>query len=75
MCILGHVSGGCIGSGSMDDLVSAFLRRANDSLSDVMPTSCLDFDPLIGNWGGCVSMICLCQIGEEDDKERSGKSS
>jgi len=37
---------------------------------DVAPTNQLDLDPLSPGWGGCVSMICWCEIGEEDDNEK-----
>jgi len=42
-------------------------------MSDVLnvsPANQLDFDPLAAGWGGCVSMICWCGIGEEDDNEK-----
>ena len=29
-----------------------------------------DLDPLGPGWGGCVSMICWCGIGEEDDNKK-----
>jgi len=37
---------------------------------DVAPANRLDIDPLSPCWGGCVSMICWCGIGEEDDNEK-----
>jgi len=36
---------------------------------NVAPANRLDFDPLAAGWGGCVSIICWCGIGEKDDKE------
>jgi len=37
---------------------------------DVAPTNWLDLDPLSPGGGGCVSMVCWCGIGEEDDNEK-----
>jgi len=37
---------------------------------NVSPANRLNFDPLTAGWGGCVSMIFLCGIGEEDDNEK-----
>ena len=37
---------------------------------DVAPATWLYLDPLSPGWGGCVSMICWCGIGEEDDNEK-----
>jgi len=34
------------------------------------PANRLDFDPLVPGCGGCVSIICCCGIGEEDDNEK-----
>ena len=38
---------------------------------DEGPANRLDLDPLGPGWGGCVSMIFWCGIGEEDDKEKN----
>jgi hypothetical protein len=40
------------------------------SVFDVVPTYRPVFDPLSARGGGCVSMMCWCAIGEEDDNER-----
>jgi len=37
---------------------------------EVSPASRLDFDPLAACWGDCVSMMCWCEIEEEDDNEK-----
>jgi len=37
---------------------------------DVAPANRLDIDPLSLGWGGCVSVIWWCGIGEEDDNEK-----
>jgi len=37
---------------------------------DVAPTNRLDLDPLSPGWGGCVSMTCWCEVGEEDDNKK-----
>jgi len=37
---------------------------------DKAPSNRLDLDPLSPDWGGCVSMICGCGIGEEDDNKK-----
>jgi len=37
---------------------------------DEAPANRLDSDSLRPGWGGCVSMICWCGIGEEDDNEK-----
>ena len=42
---------------------------AMSDVFDVAPTNQLDVDPLSPGWGGCVSVICWCGIGEEDDNE------
>jgi len=36
---------------------------------DVSPANRFDFDPFAAGSGDCVSRICLCAIGEEDDNE------
>jgi len=40
------------------------------SVFDVAPANRPVFDPLSPGGGGCVSMMCWCGIGEEDDNER-----
>ena len=40
------------------------------SVLDVTPANRPVFDPLSHGGGGCVSMMCWCGIGEEDDNER-----
>lgn len=37
---------------------------------DVAPAYRLDLELLPPCWGGCVSMICLCEIGKEDGNEK-----
>jgi len=37
---------------------------------DVAPANLPGFDPLSPGPGGCVSIMCWCGIGEEDDNER-----
>ena len=37
---------------------------------DEEPANSLDLDAVSPGWGGCVSMICWCGIGEEDDNEK-----
>jgi len=37
---------------------------------DVAPANQLVFDPLSPGGGGCVSIMCWCRIGEDDDNER-----
>ena len=37
---------------------------------DLAPANRLGIDPLSPGWGGCVSMICWCGIGEKDDNEK-----
>jgi len=49
------------------------LRSYCVPISDVfhdVPANWLDLDPYRPGWGGCVSMICWCGIGEEDDNEK-----
>jgi hypothetical protein len=41
---------------------------------DEAPGNQPDLDPLSLGWVGCVSMICCCEIEEEDDNKRIGKS-
>jgi hypothetical protein len=36
----------------------------------VSPANRVDFDQLAAGWGGCVSMICWCGIGEKDDNKK-----
>ena len=43
------------------------------SVLDEVPTVRLVSDPLPPGRGGCVSTICWCGIGEEDDKEQKGE--
>jgi hypothetical protein len=38
-------------------------------VSDDAPANRPDWDPLGPAGGGCVSMICWCVIGEEDDND------
>jgi len=40
------------------------------SVLDVAPANLPVFDPLSPAGGGCVSIMCWCGIGEEDDNER-----
>jgi len=40
------------------------------SVFDVVPANLPVFDLLSPGGGGCVSMMCWCGIGEEDDNER-----
>jgi len=40
------------------------------SVFDVVPANLPVFDPLPPAGGGCVSKMCWCGIGEEDDNER-----
>jgi len=40
------------------------------AIYDVAPANLPIFDPLSPGGGGCVSMMCWCGIGEEDDNER-----
>jgi len=40
------------------------------SVFDVAPANRPVLDPLSPGGGGCVSMMCWCGIGEEDDNER-----
>jgi len=40
------------------------------SVLDVAPANLPVFDPLSPGGGGCVSMMCWCGIGEDDDNER-----
>jgi hypothetical protein len=40
------------------------------SVFDVAPPNLPVFDPLSPGAGGCVSIMCWCGIGEEDDNER-----
>jgi len=40
------------------------------SVFDVAPPNWPVFDPLLPDGGRCVSMMCWCGIGEEDDNER-----
>jgi len=40
------------------------------SVFDVAPANLPVFDMLSPGWGGCVSIMCWCGIGEEDDNER-----
>jgi hypothetical protein len=40
------------------------------SVVDVAPNNLAVFDPLPPAAGGCVSIICLCEIKKEDDNER-----
>jgi len=37
---------------------------------DVAAANRLDIDLLSPGWGGWVSMICWCGIGEEDDNKK-----
>jgi len=37
---------------------------------DEEPANGLDLDRLLPAWGGCISMICWCGIGVEDDNEK-----
>jgi len=49
------------------------LRSCCVPISDVLeevPANQLDLDPLGPGWGGCVSVICWCGLGEEDDNEK-----
>jgi len=49
------------------------LRSCCVPISDIFneaSANWLDFDLLGPGWGGCVSMICWCGIGEEDDNEK-----
>jgi len=39
-------------------------------IPDVVPANRLDLDPLSPGWGGSVSMIWWCGIGEKDDNEK-----
>jgi len=41
------------------------------SVMDVAPANLPVFDPLSPGRGGCVSMMCWCGIGEENDNERN----
>jgi len=50
--------------------VSAPLLSAKYIRIDVAPANRPVFDPLSPGGGGCVSMMCWCGIGEEDDNER-----
>jgi len=46
-------------------------------ISDVLdeaPANWPDVDLVGPGWGGCVSMICCCGIGEEDDNEMIWKA-
>ena len=49
-------------------LRSCCVPRSN--VCDKAPANRLDLYPLAPGWGGCVSMICWCAIGEEDDNEK-----
>jgi hypothetical protein len=40
------------------------------SVIEVAPANLLVFDPLSPGEGGCISIMCGCGIGEEDDNER-----
>ena len=40
---------------------------------DVVPVNQLDSDLFSPGWGGCVSIICWCTIGEYDDNEKKGE--
>ena len=40
------------------------------SVFDVAPANLAVVDPVSPGGGGCISMMCLCGIGEEDDNER-----
>jgi hypothetical protein len=40
------------------------------SICDIGPANRLVFDPHSPGGGCCVSMMCWCGIGEEDDNER-----
>jgi hypothetical protein len=44
------------------------------AIFDIVPANRLDWDSLTPGWGGCVSMICWCGIGEEYDNEKKWKS-
>ena len=37
---------------------------------DVSPANWLDLNPLTAGWGDCISILCWCGIGEEDDNEK-----
>jgi hypothetical protein len=41
---------------------------------DELPANLPVFDPLSPGRGGCVSMMCWCGIGEEDDSKREWKA-
>jgi len=43
---------------------------ARISVFDSVPANQPVFDPLLPCGGDCVSMMCWCRIGEEDDNER-----
>jgi len=49
-------------------LHSCCVRRI--SVFDVAPANWPVFERLLPGGGGCVSMMCWCWIGEEDDNER-----
>jgi len=40
------------------------------AIFNVAPANRLHLDLLSPGWGGCVSMICWCGIGEEDDNKK-----
>jgi hypothetical protein len=41
------------------------------AILNVAPTNWLHLDPLPLGWGGCVTMICWCEIEKEDHKKRT----
>jgi hypothetical protein len=40
------------------------------AIFDESPANQADFDLLTAGWGGCISMICWCGIGEEDGNKK-----
>jgi hypothetical protein len=50
--------------------VSALVLSARISVFHVAPANLLVFDPLSPGGGSCLSIMCGCGIGEEDDNQR-----